>query len=85
MSKKRTASIDALGDLHNELAKTLKEAVGIRDEDGKPIAAILNVARQFLKDNGIESTAAPGSPLGDLADLPVFEDEPDADLHASRH
>ena len=40
-----------------------------------PPAAILNVARQFLKDNKIEAVAAQGSPLADLADLPVFEDD----------
>ena len=84
MSKNKTASNEALGELHNTLANTLTEALSARDENGKPIAALLNVARQFLKDNGIESTAPPGSPLGDLADMPVFEDEPDADLHHSR-
>ena len=38
------------------------------------------MARQFLKDNGIEAVAAEGSPLADLvATLPDFNDE-DADL-----
>ncbi len=71
----------ALGGLHGKLAEVLKDAIsqdyGI-DQDGNkipPPAAILNVARQFLKDNKIEAVAAQGSPLGDLADLPIFEDD----------
>jgi len=35
----------------------------------------LNVARQFLKDNGIEALAVEGSPLSSLvATLPDFSD-----------
>ena len=38
------------------------------------------MARQFLKDNGIEALATKGSPLADLVcTLPDFKDE-DADL-----
>jgi len=71
----------ALGSLHGKLAEVLKDALSqdYTDPDtGLPLpppAAILNVARQFLKDNKIEAVAAQGSPLADLADLPVFEDE----------
>ena len=39
-----------------------------------------NVARQFLKDNGIEALVVEGSPLSDLVrTLPNFSDA-DADL-----
>jgi hypothetical protein len=71
----------ALGSLHGKLAEVLKDALSqdyVDPDTGvklPPPAAILNVARQFLKDNKIEAIAAEGSPLGDLADLPVFEDE----------
>lgn len=71
----------ALGSLHGKLAEVLQQAITEdygTDEEGRkipPPAAILNVARQFLKDNKIEAVAAPGTPLSDLADLPVFEDE----------
>lgn len=71
----------ALGGLHGKLAEVLKEALSqdYTDPDTgaklPPPAAILNVARQFLKDNKIEAVAAQGSPLADLADLPIFEDE----------
>lgn len=48
-----------LGDLHGHLAKILTEEIQKEnlDKDGNKVrnAAILNVARQFLKDNGIES------------------------------
>jgi stage V sporulation protein SpoVS len=38
------------------------------EADTKGLAAILNVARQFVKDNGIEAVIVPGSPAGKLAD-----------------
>ncbi|WP_445672542.1 hypothetical protein [Pseudomonas inefficax] len=49
-------------------------------EDGKlvrspPAPAYLNVIRQFLKDNKIESLASKGTTMGDLSDLPVFDDD----------
>lgn len=71
----------ALGSLHGKLAEVLTEALSQEYTDpdsGLPVpppAAILNVARQFLKDNKIEAIAAQGSPLGDLSDLPVFDDD----------
>jgi hypothetical protein len=71
----------ALGSLHGKLADVLREALEqdyIDPETGAkqpPPAAILNVARQFLKDNKIEAIAAQGSPLAGLADLPVFDED----------
>jgi hypothetical protein len=71
----------SLAGLHGKLAEVLKEALNqeyLDPDTGQklpPPAAILNVARQFLKDNKIESIAAEGSPLHNLADLPVFEDD----------
>lgn len=71
----------ALGSLHGKLAEVLKDALDQEYTDPDtgaklpPPAAILNVARQFLKDNKIEGIAAAGSPLADLADLPIFEDD----------
>ena len=71
----------ALSGLHGKLAEVLKDALSqqyVDPDSGLPIpppAAILNVARQFLKDNKIEAIAAEGSPLHSLADLPVFEDD----------
>jgi len=67
---------DLLAKLHTVLAEQLLERV--TDPEAK--SADLNVARQFLKDNGIEALATKGSPLADLVNtLPDFTDE-DADL-----
>jgi len=60
-----------LEQLHNELAEKLLEKV--RDEDCK--ASDLNVARQFLKDNGIEAMPVDNSPLKSLVDELPFSDE----------
>jgi len=75
------ADEQSLSGLHGKLAEVLKEALNQEyldpDTGAKlpPPAAILNVARQFLKDNKIEAIAAAGSPLHSLADLPVFDDD----------
>ncbi len=75
------ADEQSLAGLHGRLAEVLKEALEQEylDPDSgvklPPPAAILNVARQFLKDNKIEAVSAVGSPLHNLADLPVFEDD----------
>lgn len=58
------ASTEALEELHGEIAKALSKSI----KDGEANAAILNVARAFLKDNGIDAIASPGSPLRQLAD-----------------
>lgn len=53
------ANTKELGDLHGHLAKILAEEIQKEhlDKDGNKVrnASVLNVARQFLKDNGIES------------------------------
>lgn len=81
MSTHTKADEKELGSLHGALAKVLKDAITaeyLDPDTGKqapPPAAILSVARQFLKDNKIESTGVPGSPLGDLSDLPIFDND----------
>jgi len=60
----------ALESLHTVLVQELLDR--IRAGDAKP--SDLNVARQFLKDNGIECIPAPESPFGDLmSSLPDLE------------
>lgn len=54
------AKLTAVEELHSTLAETLKEAIKERGEDGKINASVLNVARQFLKDNNIQ--VDPASP-----------------------
>ncbi|WP_295842519.1 hypothetical protein [uncultured Xanthomonas sp.] len=64
-----TAPKDALEQLHAAVATKLSDTITAMDSDSKGLASILNVARQFLKDNGIDVAATPpGSPLGKLAD-----------------
>lgn len=69
---KRKMKDKILEQLHTELTNKLLEKV--RDEDCK--ASDLNVARQFLKDNGIEAMPVDNSPLKNLVDeLPFSDDE----------
>jgi hypothetical protein len=64
---------ELLANLHNKLATKLLARI----QDGDATAADLSVARQFLKDNGIDSVAAPGAPITKLADvLPFDQDDP---------
>lgn len=74
------ASKDSMEALHTAVADKLTDALRDMASDSKGLAAILNVARQFCKDNGIEAVPAPGSSLGTLADrLEKFPFDPQAD------
>ena len=55
--------------LHTKLAEELLDRVS----KGTATTADLNVARQFLKDNGIDSVAKAG-PMRDLASVLPFQD-----------
>ncbi|MDA9005387.1 hypothetical protein N9J49_05020 [Amylibacter sp.] len=62
---------DMMALLHKTLAENL--LLRVKDPDAK--SADLNVARQFLKDNGIDALPAEGSPLSELVGtLPDFSD-----------
>jgi hypothetical protein len=66
------ASNQSLDDLHGALAKALAEKI----KSGDATAADMAVARQFLKDNGIESVPMQSNPLGQLASkLPFLNPE----------
>ena len=56
------ADNETLNALHGLLAAELMRKI----RSGEATAAELNVARQMLKDNGIESRATPANPLGQL-------------------
>lgn len=64
---------DKLKELHNELAEKLLEKV--RDEE--VTASELNVARQFLRDNGVDAMPTEESPLQSLMSELPFDDETD--------
>lgn len=68
MTKSSKASQEALEELHGALAKLLAERI----KSGTASAADLAVARQFLKDNGIDAIPKEGSPLGDLVNSLPF-------------
>jgi hypothetical protein len=57
------------------LHKTPAENLLLRIQDAEAKSSDLNVARQFLKDNGIDAVPVEGSPLSDLVrTLPDFND-----------
>jgi peptide subunit release factor 1 (eRF1) len=74
------ASKETLETLHDALATKLKDLLDAVDGEAKGAAAVLNVARQFLKDNGIEAVPTPGSPTGKLVQkLNEFPFDPASD------
>ena len=62
-----------LDELHVRLGEELLEKI----KSGKARASDLNVCRQFLKDNGVESIAIDNSPLKSLVDELPFTDPED--------
>tara|TARA_R110000787_G_scaffold283281_4_gene395885 strand:+ start:1003 stop:1227 length:225 start_codon:yes stop_codon:yes gene_type:complete len=59
-----------LEELHTEIAVTLLARI----QAGEATAADLSVARQYLKDNGIDSIAFKDSPVSNLAAVLPFND-----------
>jgi len=77
----KRASVDTIGIIHGKLAKVFIEALDAIDPAEKGAAAVLNVIRQFVKDNGVDALPAPGSPLGNLADkVAEFPFDPSAEM-----
>jgi len=67
---------EQLSNLHVELTKILSQQIKIVDENGKANAAILNVARQFMKDNNVDIDFRESKELQILAEeLPFDEDD----------
>lgn len=62
-------------DLQNKLHQVLTEELLARVESGNATSAELNVARQFLKDNGIDGTIEQSDPLANLAKVLPFVGE----------
>jgi len=62
------ASKDSLERLHSTIADKLTTAIEEMESGEKGLAALLNVARQFVKDNGIEAELVPGVGAGKLAE-----------------
>lgn len=65
-----------LDEIMSELHECLAEQLLERIQDGEAKSADLNVARQFLKDNGIDGVPTQGNPLDNLTHaLPQFDDD----------
>jgi hypothetical protein len=65
-----------LSDLHTLLARILAQQIKLTDENGKANGAILNVARAFLRDNGIDADVRENKELQILSEeLPFDEDD----------
>lgn len=64
----RGASIDKIAAVHAKLADVFEEALDNIDPNEKGAAALLNVIRQFVKDNDVSASAVPGTSLGRVAD-----------------
>ena len=63
-----------LHQMHDALGKQLLKRI----ENGTATASDLNVARQFLKDNGIEAQPTGGNSLqGLMEEMPDFDEEND--------
>ena len=62
-------------EISEKLHLTLAEDLLTRINSGQATAAELNVARQFLKDNGVDSMSVAESPLVKLAEVLPFEDK----------
>jgi len=52
--------------LHDKVAKAYKDSIDLMHAEGEFNAAILNGARQFLKDNCVLMDSGIGTPLEDL-------------------
>ena len=62
---------DGLKELHNVIADELLNRI----KSGESTSADLSVARQFLKDNGIDANTGQSTPLLNLAKILPFDPE----------
>lgn len=62
---------ELLNQIHTVLAETLFDKI----KNGTATSTDLNVARQFLKDNGIDCVPQASEPLLNLAKIMPFDEE----------
>lgn len=67
------ATQEALSALHGALARQLAAKI----DSGEATAADLAVARQFLKDNGVDAIPTGSNGLGKLAEQLPFKEVPE--------
>ena len=71
--------------LHDKIAGAYRNSIDLMEAEGEYNAALLNGARQFLKDNNVIMDSGMGSPLYELADelkVPFEEKEEYRDTQA---
>ena len=65
--------------LHDKIAGAYRNSIDLMEAEGEYNAAILNSARQFLRDNNILMDSGMGTPLNDLnntlINVPFGEDD----------
>ena len=65
--------------MHDQIANAYRNCIKVMDAEGVYNAALLNGARQFLKDNNVVMDSGMGTPLqalaNDLNTLPFEEEE----------
>ena len=65
--------------LHDKIADAYRNSIDMMDDTGEYNAALLNGARQFLKDNNVTMDSGVGTPLDELnnkiIDVPFGEDD----------
>ena len=65
--------------LHDKIADAYRNSIDMMDEHGEYNAALLNGARQFLKDNNVTMDSGLGTPLqalnSQIQALPFEEEE----------
>ena len=66
--------------LHDKIAGAYRNSIDLMEAEGEYNAALLNGARQFLKDNNVVMDSGMGTPLqalaNDLNTLPFEEETP---------
>ena len=70
-NREKSMSDSKLKELHGVLAEELLKRV----KDPKAKSADLNVARQFLRDNGIDAVPTEDNPLGKLLEELPFDEK----------
>tara|TARA_R110002051_G_scaffold116198_2_gene189411 strand:+ start:1793 stop:2044 length:252 start_codon:yes stop_codon:yes gene_type:complete len=66
---------EQLEKLQTLLCDTYKDSIEEMRDTGEYNAALLNGARQLLKDNDVVSVSESGTPLGDLAEMLPFDED----------
>ena len=85
MSRQKEEKV-SVSETLNQLHQLLVQELLARIQEGEAAPALLDVARKFLKDNGIESVATSGSHLDAIMQcLPTLEEVEESHLYDKKH